>query len=158
MKNIVVLLSAICLVALASCGPNYIYQQEKQMENGVWTYRDSAVFEFDVQDTAFLYNLYFNLAAREEFPYENLYVYLHTVFPDGKRMGKSHSFEVFDRQGKILGTSSGDVRKQHIMLQENTFFNQKGKYRIVVEQYMRQDSLPNVVSVGLDIEQKKEKK
>ena len=157
MKNTLWAICAICLLTLAACGSNYVYQQEKTFANGVWTYRDSAVFEFDIQDTTLLYNLYFNMAAQPTFEHENMYVHLHTAFPSGLRMSKVRSFDVFDPQGNMLGKGSAPAT-QHIMLQENTFFNQLGKYRIVVEQYMREDSISGIQSVGLDVERTKAKK
>jgi gliding motility-associated lipoprotein GldH len=142
-------------IGFFGCGPDYVYQSEKKIEHAVWTYRDSAVFEFDVQDTSKLYNLYLNLAAQPSFATENLYVRLHTAFPDGKRLALAKSFDVFDKQGKVMGSKSGGAHVQHIMLQEHTFFNQMGKYRIVVEQFMRQDSLPGIEAIGLDVERSK---
>ncbi len=143
-------------IGLLGCGPAYIYQSEKEIAQAVWTYRDSVVFEFEIQDTAKLYNLFLDLAAQPSFATENLYVRLRTTFPDGKRLALPKSFDVFDKQGKIMGSSSSSgAHKQHIMLQENTFFNQLGKYRIVVEQFMRQDSVAGIAAIGLAVERSK---
>ncbi len=142
-------------ISLWGCGPDYVYQSEKEIAKAVWAYRDSAVFEFDIQDTTKLYNLYLDLAAQPAFATENLYVRLRTTFPDGKRLALPKSFDVFDKQGKIMGKSSSGAYKQHIMLQENTFFNQLGKYRIVVEQFMRQDSVAGIATIGLAVERSK---
>ena len=141
------------VLGLTACGPNYVYQSDLPIANSQWMYRDSMVFDFNIKDSSRLYNLYLNFAAQKDYATENIYVRLNTVFPSGQRLSTVRSFNIFDAQGKILGKTSGNSAKQHIMLQENTLFNELGQYRIVVEQFMRHDSLLGINAVGLDIEQ-----
>jgi gliding motility-associated lipoprotein GldH len=141
------------VLGLTACGPNYIYQSDKTVADSQWMYRDSVVFDFNIKDSSHLYNLYLNFDAQKDYATENVYVRLNTIFPSGQRLSTVRSFNIFDAQGKILGKTSGNSAKQHIMLQENTFFNELGQYRIVVEQFMRKDSLIGINAIGLDIEQ-----
>lgn len=145
-------LFALCLLALLSCQNNFVIEEKKSIPGGQWMYRDTLDFQFNISDTAALYNLYVDFEHAADFPNQNLYVRLHTRFPDGKRLSKPRSFDLFSSEGKPTGKCSGDDCTLRAMLQENTYFNQPGEYLITIEQYMRQDSLPGIKAVGLAIE------
>ena len=83
----------VLMLILASCGPGYLFEEEKTIVNGQWAYRDTLDFKFSVADTTALYNLYVNFAYADSFPNQNVYVKFHTRFPDGKRLSKPLSFD-----------------------------------------------------------------
>ena len=61
---------------------------------------------------------------------------------------------LFDaKTGKPLGKSGiGDLYDHRFILLNNYKFKNKGKYRIVFEQFMRMDTLPGIMAVGLRVE------
>jgi gliding motility-associated lipoprotein GldH len=54
--------------------------------------------------------------------------------------------------GKKLGEGLGDVYDHKILAFKGFSFPKKGKYKIQVKQYMRQNPLADIVSVGFTIE------
>jgi gliding motility-associated lipoprotein GldH len=145
-------------ILFITCKQEYLFDVEKKMENGIWTYQDQKGFQFSIEDTTALYNLYLTLSAADSFATENLYVKLWTDFPDGKRLEYLKSISVFDNSGKMIGKKSGHTATQQFLLQEKAFFNQIGNHQITIEQFMRADSIHGVSSVGLIIEKSKEKR
>jgi gliding motility-associated lipoprotein GldH len=131
-----------------SCGKNYQYQKEYELEGEKWTYADSLEFAFDIQDTTKIYNLYLELDHSTSYAFQNLYTYIHTTFPSGERLDEKLSLEMANRAGVWLGKCSQDYCTLTIPIQENAYFNQQGSHTIMLEQYMRQDSLPGIKRIA----------
>ena len=142
----------VLILFLASCGPSYLFEEEKTIVNGQWAYRETLDFKFSVADTTALYNLYVNFAYADSFPNQNVYVKFHTRFPDGKRLSKPLSFDFFDPMGNASGKCSGGDCSTQIAIQQNAFFQKAGDYIITLEQFGRVDPLPGMKTVGLSVE------
>ncbi|MFN0035430.1 MAG: gliding motility lipoprotein GldH [Saprospiraceae bacterium] len=148
----------ILILTLAACGPDYLFEEEKNIPNGQWAYRDTLDFKFAVTDTAALYNLSVDFVYADSFPTQNIYVKFHTRFPGGKRLSKPLSFDFFDPEGNPSGKCSGGECRAHIAIQQNAFFNHAGEYVITLEQFGRLDPMPGVKAVGLLVEKTGQKK
>ncbi len=147
-----VILSTLVLM-IVSCGPNVLYEESRSIPGAEWTYRDTLDFAFTVTDTAALYNMYVVFGHAASFPSQNIYTKLYTRFPDGKRLSKLKSFDLYDARGATLGKCSGGSCEVRRLLQDNAYFNRPGEYVITLEQFMRRDSIPGLESVGLLIEE-----
>lgn len=145
-------------ISFASCEQKILFQEEKTIPGGIWTYRDTLNFTFSVTDTSELYNMYVEFAHADVFPNQNIYLKLRTLFPDGKRLGKTRSFDLFDSQGASTGKCSGGDCHVRSVLQDNAYFNTPGEYVITLEQFMRRDSIEGIQSIGLVIEKAGKKK
>ena len=150
------LLRSTCFVlfvlSLASCGPDYLFEEEKEIADGQWNYRDTLDFRFTVTDTAQLYNLFADFEYADTFSTQNVYLKLHTRFPDGKRVNRIRSFDLFDAQGNAVGKCSGHACTTRILLQDKAYFNLPGEYTITLEQYTRFEPLPGINVVGVAVE------
>ncbi|MCA0236691.1 MAG: gliding motility lipoprotein GldH [Bacteroidetes bacterium] len=148
-----------CIAAsLTSCGPDYLYSEEKKIENGQWAYRDTMDFSFTVTDTSQFYNLFADFEYVDTFPMQNVYLRLYTRFPDGKRSARVRSFDLFDAQGKTTGKCSGHTCTTRFTLQDKAYFNLPGTYTITLEQFTRRDPLPGISKAALAVEKTGEKR
>ncbi|HRW76587.1 MAG: gliding motility lipoprotein GldH [Saprospiraceae bacterium] len=146
-------LTTICLaLALASCGQPTILDQKFDLPETGWTYADSLLWDFEVVDTNAIYDLLLTVDHSTDFRYQNCYVRFHTLFPEGQRLTETVSLELQTQVGQWVGNCGRSDCELTIPIQQNAFFNQPGSYRIVMEQYMRQDSLPGIESFNLRIE------
>lgn len=139
-------------LSLASCEQNIFFEEKKEISGGVWTYGDTLDFKFAVNDTAELYNLYVDFEHADTFPNQNIYLKLYTRFPDGKRLSRVRSFDLYNAQGESNGECSGGKCRVRSLLQDKAYFNRPGEYTLTLEQFMRRNSLPGVRGVGLTIE------
>jgi gliding motility-associated lipoprotein GldH len=153
-KYIIYLIGILGLYSLSSCNSKVVFEEQKNINNSVWNYADSLQYEFEVKDTSQRYNMYLRFDHSETFAYQNIYLQLQTTFPSGKQLSKILSLDLFDATGKVLGKGSGDACKVQIMLQENTWFNQTGLYKITINQNMRTDQLSGISQVGLLLEKR----
>lgn len=148
------LLSIILFFSLfqSACEEHNFFEKNVEIENAQWAYSDTLNYSFSITDTLETYNLYLDFTYVDTFPKQNIYLKLHTQFPDGKRLSKQKAFDLFDVQGQPLGRCSGHECRVRILLQEKAFFNTPGAYTITLEQYTRQEVLSGVSAVGLVLE------
>jgi gliding motility-associated lipoprotein GldH len=143
------LILGLTLLSVAACGPVAIINEEKTIENAQWAYRDTLDFRFEVLDTATVYGMKMKFAYADTFPAQNIYLRIHTQFPDGRRQSKLCSFDLFDAEGKSVGAANGHRCTATLPLQEKALFKEPGAYRITIEQYTRQEPLPGISAIGL---------
>lgn len=140
------------VLSLSACGPDYLFEEEKTIQNGEWSYRDTLDFKFTVTDTTALYNISVGFVYADSFPNQNIYVKFYTRFPDGKRLSRPLSFDFFDPIGNPAGKCSGGSCTAQIPIQQNAFFEKAGEYTITLEQFGRKDPLPGLESIALSVE------
>jgi gliding motility-associated lipoprotein GldH len=146
------ILVLVALLAAASCSKPVLVDQEFPIPEKGWTYADSLEWNFEVTDTNTIYNLLLTIDHQMAYGAQNCYVRIHTIFPAGERLSQVVSLDLQNTTGRWLGKCSGDNCSVTIPIQENAFFNQKGKHAIRLEQYMRRDSLIGLNSFRLKIE------
>lgn len=123
------------------------------MSGDAWVATDSLNFTFSVSDTQQIYNLYLDIVHSPDYDYQNLYVRIHTHFPNGRRLSEPLSLELADRFGRWHGECSDEECLLSIPIQEGAFFSQPGTYTITAEQFMRQDTLPGIHRIGFKVEE-----
>ena len=144
----------LCSVGVAgfgvSCGPTVVYEAEQELP-GIWTYADSISFSYEIADTSRAYDLTLTLGHTTSFASENLYTKFITVYPDGARQPELVSLVVADRFGQWLGNCGAAACEIAIPLQDSARFPVPGRYGLVLQQYMRQDSIVGPTRVGLRV-------
>lgn len=145
---------AVYLVAifLISCGNEIFIDNDVTYEESSWNVDDKYVLSFDQPDTVSNYNFFITLRNTEDYPYRNIYIFLTTVFPDGKSIRDTIDCPLANYQGKWLGKGFGGVYDNRIIYMHKSRFLQPGEYKIVMEQAMRIKELPGITNVGIRIE------
>jgi gliding motility-associated lipoprotein GldH len=149
------LLSVLCLgFLLSSCDKNRVYEQNKDFENNNWKIADVQEFPFEIKDDSKSYNIYFNIRNAVFYEYYNLYLKHTLTGPDGKLISTNlHELFLMDKKsGKPLGDGSGDIYDHQILALKNQRFPQKGTYTLKLQQYMRRDPLPGIMSIGVRVD------
>ncbi len=139
------------VLSLSACGPNYIYQEQKDFPEG-WTHADSTQFQFQIADTSQLYNVYLDIEHGMEYPYQNLYAKIHATFPSGKRKSELVSFDLSSKVGRWLGECDDEICIAKIPIHKDVFFNESGAYTYTFEQFMRINPVPELNSIQFLIE------
>ncbi|WP_157974529.1 gliding motility lipoprotein GldH [Lewinella sp. IMCC34183] len=142
-----------CLVLplLLGCGPDVAYEETVDLGPDGWAYADSVSFDFPVSDTARAYDLVLSVTHGTDFPFQNFYVDLSTHLPDATVLRQPLSLQLADTFGEWYGDCSGERCTTDIALQEGTHFTEVGPHRLVVTQFSRRDTLPEVSSLGFRI-------
>lgn len=141
------------LLLLAACDPNQVFEKNADFDNYTWTIQEKPTFEFEIQDTTQHYDISFNVRNASMYGYYNLYVKHQLFGPDGKPITTLlHQMILMDPlTGEPRGKGTGDIYDHQFLALRNQQFHQLGTYKIVLEQYMRQDQLSGVMAVGVRV-------
>jgi len=150
MKKAIFILCANILLFMCSCDDaNYLFRENVSTENGTWAVEDKIPFRFTVTDTVEIYAVGFNIRYTNAYPQQNLYVFLHTIFPNGLWAHDTISIDLFDTEGIPLGKGKRVIELQNYF--SHVRFPMTGEYIMILEQAMRRDTLPGIISMGLYI-------
>lgn len=154
MKGSIAAAALLCgaVLFLWACSSETLYEQRIVLPEAGWAYEDTLSFAFEIKDTARLYTLSLEVEHSDEYPFQNLYVRIHTGYPDGKSAVQLVSLELAEKTGVWLGTCRGRTCRLRIPIQSKTYFNQPGTYTLALEQYMRRSPLPGLHSFTFRVE------
>jgi len=140
---------------LTSCDPNRVIDENKELPEYIWDRANQVQFKVDILDTVSPHNMYINIRNADGFPYSNLYVFIHSTFPNGEKLTDTLECVLADGNGKWLGSGMGDIYDNQIPFKRNVRFKQAGSYTFELEQGMRLEKLPLMMDVGIRIEKAK---
>jgi gliding motility-associated lipoprotein GldH len=151
------LIIAFVALLLASCQSDVVYNNSKPIEGGLWAAKDRISNSFEVDDTLSSHNFFINLRNTTNFQYSNVFLFVHTTFPNGKKSVDTVECVLTDRAGRWLGSGNGFIKDNSVITNKILYnyqkkFPIKGTYKIELEQAMREDPLPEIIDVGIRIE------
>lgn len=150
--------AALCLLFLSSCDPARVYEQNIDFQESNWSVDNTPVFEFEIQDTTQQFDVFFNVRYNLQYNFYNLYLQHQLIGPDSSKISSSlHQLVLMDpKTGKPLGKGFSDTYDLQARALKGITFPRSGTYRLKLTQYMRQDPLPNIFSVGVRIAEHKD--
>jgi gliding motility-associated lipoprotein GldH len=143
---------------LASCADeNRVFEENVEIPNEKWKVSEKAILEAEINDTLSSHNFLINVRNTERYPYRNLYLFVKTIFPNGKSSMDTVGIVLADATGRWIGNGGGYLNSSShlsntIMYQYNRRFPLSGTYRFEIEQAMRADTLVGIKNIGLRIE------
>ena len=142
-----------CFLCACNTNDDSIFEAKKNLESQQWLYDSALVFDFEITDPNLTYDIYFTLRNNLSYSYCNLYTTYKLESPDGKvlQSNMQESLLVNCTTGKPFGKGVGDLFDHEQLAISNYKFDKTGKYRLSFSQYMRQDTLKNIVSVGTKV-------
>lgn len=146
------LLFAVALLLLTSCDRNVLFEENVRIPDNRWDAANVIKLEAEIPDTAQRYNVYVNIRNAGGYPFSNIFLFLNTTLPDGKRSRDTLEVMLADDKGQWLGDGMGDIWDNRVLFRQQMHFPQSGRYTFELEQAMRQNPLPQIMDVGLRIE------
>ncbi|MFC6998506.1 gliding motility lipoprotein GldH [Rufibacter roseus] len=154
-KNSLVFATLFCLIGLlTSCDANRVYEENQDIKESLWPIDLAPSFTFEIADTTAQYNVYFNVRNALQYPFYNLYLRHYLIGPDGKQISSAlHEMLLMDpKTGEPRGSGAGDLFDHRFRALKNIRFERSGTYKLILNQYMRQDPLPGIMSIGVRVE------
>jgi len=144
----------VLFLALVSCDRTRIYEKYKSIPNATWSTDAPVKFDFEIKDTTQLCNMIVKIRYSENYPYQNLYLFMKTIRPDGVKSIDTLEFYLLNGKGKPLGDCSGSTCSSRYMIDHNFKFPIPGRYEFELKQAMRTDegTIPMIMDVGLRVE------
>ncbi len=136
---------------LFSCSDNHFRQFDTLPEEQRWKASDTKVYEFDIENETQFYNIVFEFSHVYGYQFASFPLNVSIESPDGKTEQISTDLKIADESGKQLAECSGDICELFYKIKERTKL-QKGKYKITVSHSFNGPYLPNVIGIGLAVE------
>ncbi|MGC4023386.1 MAG: gliding motility lipoprotein GldH [Cyclobacteriaceae bacterium] len=150
-----VLFFAGMILLMFSCDSNRVYETNVDFKDRAWKINEPATFEFQIADTTKKYNLLMDVRNSIDYPYARLFVNYQLKAQDSTTISKELiAVYLFDQKtGKPFGSSSiGDIYDHQFSLIKNHTFKKVGTYKMNIQQFMRMDTIPGILAVGLRVE------
>lgn len=152
MKMKKILYIAFLAILLVSCGNDKLFNDSVVIPEAKWDNRMLPFFDLTVNDTLSDYAFYLNIRHLENYRYSNLYVFLHTEFPNGNITHDTIECTFARPDGSWMSKGSGTIRSAKILLNPALRFPLTGSYHFEIEQAMRDDVLKGITDIGLSFE------
>lgn len=141
-----------------SCDKKRIFDEYKEID-GSWHKKQKVVFTFQQKDTVQEYNMFVNIRNNNDYPYNNLFLIVSMLQPDGVTKVDTLEYQMANPDGSLMGEGFSDVKESKLWYKENTRFPKAGKYTVTVQQAVREsgkvpgvEQLQGVSEVGFRIE------
>ncbi len=149
-----ILIAGFFVTGLVACDEKRLFEENNDLSGKTWYIDSLQVFKFKVDDISKPFNLLVNVRNSENYPFYNLYIRYYLQDSAGQEI-KSQQTELIlmePSSGKPLGKGLGDIYSHKFEILKNFSFPKKGTYVIKLKQYMRQDPLPEIYSIGFRLE------
>ncbi|MDR2065572.1 MAG: gliding motility lipoprotein GldH [Prevotellaceae bacterium] len=149
--------AACILILFASCTDNGIYRQNKPIASTGWHKDSTAQFTAPVADTISEFDIYIYVRNTNDYPFQNLYLFLKTTSPRGISAADTINLIIADDYGKWTGKSISRIWENKFPYIGNIKFANSGNYVFDIRQGMRLDVLKGISDVGIEIKYKDKK-
>lgn len=136
---------------LISCSDNHFRRFDILPEDQRWQASDKKVYEFEIENDSQFYNVVFQFSHVYDYQFDSIPINVTIESPDGKTEELNIDLKIKDSSGKQLADCSGDVCDLFYKIKERTKL-EKGNYKVTVYHSFKGPYLPNVIGVGIAIE------
>ena len=142
-------------IGLTACDEARVFEENHELDNKIWLSDSIIDFQFDIKNSKKNYNIYYNIRNTVSYPYRNIYVNYSLEDTSGTKLRANLvNTDLFNpKTGRPLGSGLGDVFDHQVLLLENYKFRSAGVYNFKIQQYMRRDSLLDILAVGVRVEE-----
>lgn len=156
MKKTAFILIIAFAATLAACNDGALVDRYHELPEDGWHYEHTVTDTFVVEKPGHYHQIYANLRVSGDYPYANIYLKLNITKPDGTQKSEILTVPLAAKSGKWLGSGLGDAITFQTPILHRKYLDQKGKYTIEIEQNMRLETLANILSTGIRVEQQEE--
>jgi gliding motility-associated lipoprotein GldH len=144
------------ILYLCSCNKIGLFEKVFFTPSQQWDQSFQPEIKFDIADTSSFYNVYFTVRHADAYPYNNLWIKLHSRMP-GDSLERLERFDIPLADGKHwLGTGMDDIFNHRVLLFRNPVkFAKPGEYYLRLSHDMRIDPVKYIFNVGVRIEKVK---
>lgn len=143
------------LVLFTSCNKVSIYDKfDDNFKENRWEEKDSKTYDFAIDDDTKSYDITFRFSHVYDYQFNSIPIHFTIINPKGEEQQKQIDLQIKDASGKEIAECSGDFCDLNYKLEEKTNLL-KGNYKIIVSHSFKGPYLPNVLGIGLKVEEVK---
>lgn len=142
----------VLLLFIVSCTPINLYERTAIIPNQTWESNFQPSFNFNIEDTNSLYNIYIIIRHTDAYAYNNIWINVDTKAPNDSVTHQPLNLILANNTKGWLGVGMDDIFEQRIRISQLPINLKKGLYSFTLTQIMRINSLPHILNVGIRLE------
>lgn len=153
MRIICVIIGFVLLLSSCQTGP--FFEKNSIIPSQEWEKAFQPEFQFEVQDTNALYDVFLNIRHSPYYRYTDLFLSTSELRPDSTEIIDSvRGISLADPEGKWLGKSTGHLYEQTVIWGANYRFLDTGIYTLRIRHQMDDPVLIGINDIGFKIVKK----
>jgi len=140
------------LLLLSSCQNKKVFEQRQSFDDLKWNRFKNVTFEFDIKDTESKYNITLMLRHHTIYAEPDLQMTLALYTPSGERRLKEIIMPIRNTDGTFRSSGMGDLWDLEQVAFAGYSFNEKGHYKLEIENRMAKFDTPGVMELGLRVD------
>lgn len=141
-----------------SCDKSQVFDEYHTFEDG-WKKNSIINFTFNQEVSKKPYNLFINIRDNDDYEFSNLFLIVKLEQPDGLIKVDTLEYQMANPDGTLLGEGFSDIKESKLWYKEKMLFPKKGKYKLSIQQAVRQtgkikgvEKLDGITEIGFRIE------
>jgi gliding motility-associated lipoprotein GldH len=136
-----------------SCTQINVVEKNTNIPGHNWKSAFAATGSFDIKDTATIYNMYVVLRHTDAYQYENIWVNIGLQAPGDSMRYTRYNIQLAKGATGWEGKGMDDIWEVRKLVETNgQAFKKKGIWHFAINQLMRDNPLPHILSAGLRVE------
>jgi len=148
------ILSFCFILFTAGCIPSNTFEKNESIQHHRWSQKEIKTFEFDISDTSSKYLMFVTMRHTDAYNFSNIWLNVETIEPNGKKIKQKIELPLAESSGRWTGRGMNEIYEHKIRMSGNSNmkFDNIGRYKIKLQQIMRENPLKEVLSVGIRLE------
>ena len=142
------------MLLFASCGETPHFDKTYAFKNKTWNQRVTPKFQVEITDTTKVYDFVVTLRTTSSYSFNNLWVFLNSKTPSGLTAREPYQIHIANDDGTWIGRKSGTVIENQLIFKGRKF-PEKGKYTFALEQGITDETIDEVLDIGLRLTERK---
>lgn len=135
----------------SGCTPIKLHEQNTRIPGFKWQHNYTVKGSFIISDTVSSYNIYVVLRHTDNYRYSNIWLNLGFQDPGDSMRIRKINLPLADDAGGWEGSGMNDIWEMRKLIFMHKF-SKPGEYRYEINQIMRDNPLPGIMSVGIRVE------
>jgi gliding motility-associated lipoprotein GldH len=149
----IVILPAVFSIMICACHKIDVFEKNVPLKEHRWLAADKPSIQFNITDTASLYNIFVVVRHSDAYRYNNLWLNVYTKAPgDSASKPQALDLPLASNEKGWLGTGMDDIYEHRIRISQAPVALKAGMYQFQLEQIMRDDPLEHIFNVGIRVE------
>jgi gliding motility-associated lipoprotein GldH len=146
-------LCTLACAALFSCTQVDVFEKNTNIPGHNWKSDFTAGGSFDIKDTTVIYNMYVVLRHTDAYKYENIWLNVGLQAPGDSMRFTRYNVQLAKGASGWEGKGMDDIWEiRKILETSGPAFRKKGTWNFSINQLMRDNPLPYIMSAGLRVE------
>jgi gliding motility-associated lipoprotein GldH len=137
---------------VTSCSKQPYYDKVYSFNNNEWTQRVKPKFVIDIKEADKNYAFTLTLRTTTDYKYSDLWIYMNTISPDGKKAREPFKICITNPDGTWIGVKTGTIVENQFKFGKSKL-PLKGTYTFILEQGITESKIDQVLDIGLNVQE-----